>query len=79
MESRVTKKKTMSDVERYRRNLAALLESRGMTQGELAKKAKVSYVTISRLMTGVMEKPSLPLCEKISTGAGTTTAKLLES
>ncbi len=74
----MAKKKTMSDVDRYRQNLAALLESRQMTQAELAERSGVHFVTVSRVLSG-NASPSLEMCEKLSTGAGTTTAKLLES
>ena len=72
----MAKTKRMSDVDRFRTNLAALLGSKQMTQADLAERSGVHFVTVSRVLSG-NASPSLAICEKLSTGAGTTTAELL--
>lgn len=66
-------------IERFRRNLSALMDSRRLTQLDVAEATGVSNVTLSRLLAGKMERPSLDLCEKISTGLGLQVEDLLKS
>ncbi len=50
----------------FRRNLAREIETRGLSQRDLAKKAKITVPYVNRLLTGKATNPSVDLCERIA-------------
>ncbi len=57
--------------------LKAIREKRGLTQGELAAKVGVHWVTISRIETGA-RNPSMPLLVKLAKALKVKVGRLLE-
>jgi XRE family transcriptional regulator of biofilm formation len=55
-----------------------LREREGMTQIELAKKAKVSQGYLAALETGLKKNPSLPTLRKLARALGVPVTELLE-
>ena len=55
-------------VDNFCANLQATLARRNITQRRLAEMAGVSYVTVCRILTGVMI-PSVEMCEKLAKAA----------
>ncbi len=51
---------------------------RGLTQEELAKKAKVTKFYISQLETGLRDNPSLPVLRRLAKALGVSAGELLE-
>lgn len=49
----------------FRDNLRAAMTAKGITQRELADRAGVNAVTVSRIFSGFSE-PSLEMCEKLA-------------
>jgi transcriptional regulator with XRE-family HTH domain len=57
--------------------LIALREKQGLTQRELAKRSKVTNVTISRIETGVYD-PRLSTLRRLAKALGVKVADLLD-
>jgi len=57
--------------------LKAMREARGLTQDELAKKAKLSKPYISQIENGVRKNPSLPTLERLAKALGVPVRDLL--
>jgi XRE family transcriptional regulator of biofilm formation len=55
-----------------------LREREGMTQIDLAKKAKVSQGYLAALETGLKKNPSLPTLRKLARALGVPVGELLE-
>jgi XRE family transcriptional regulator of biofilm formation len=51
---------------------------RGLTQEELAKKARVTKFYISQLETGLRDNPSLPVLRRLAKALGVSAGELLE-
>jgi transcriptional regulator with XRE-family HTH domain len=51
---------------------------RGMTQEELAKKAKVTKFYISQLEIGIRDNPSLPVLQRLAKALGVSAGELLD-
>ena len=62
---------------KFVRNLKFILKSLNMTQKELAKKLKVTDVTVSRWMMK-LNSPSIATCEKIAKILGVQLSDLFE-
>ena len=62
---------------KFVRNLKFILKSLNMTQKDLAKKLKVSNVTISRWMMN-LSSPSIATCEKVAKALGVQLVDLFE-
>ena len=56
--------------------LKTLREDKGLTQEELAKKARLTKPYISQLETGARKNPSLPALQRIARALGVPVAKL---
>ncbi len=56
-------------IENFRDNLRTAMDRRKMSQQDLAKKSGVHFVTISRILSGVID-PSVETCEKLASAAG---------
>lgn len=61
----------------FRANLQAALEDLGWSQAELSRKSGVHVVTISRILTGVLE-PSLAMCEKLAAAVKVKPEKIMQ-
>ena len=70
----------MGKVGRLRREvkLRTWRQERGVTQEELAKKAKVTKRYISQLETGLRQNPSLPVLRRLAKALGVSVGELLE-
>jgi transcriptional regulator with XRE-family HTH domain len=55
-----------------------LRKQQGMTQRDLAKKAKVTGAYVAMLETGVRKQPSLPTVKKLAKALGVSVTELLE-
>jgi len=55
-----------------------LREAQGMTQEELARKAKVTQGYVSHLEKGLKKNPSLPTLKKVAKALDVNVAALLE-
>jgi transcriptional regulator with XRE-family HTH domain len=55
-----------------------LRETKGLTQAELAKKAKVTRPYITMLENGVRKTPSLPMLQRLAQALGVPVTKLLK-
>jgi XRE family transcriptional regulator, master regulator for biofilm formation len=62
---------------RLGRMLKALREEKGLTQDELAKRAKLTKPYISQLENGVRKNPSLPALERLAKALGVPVTELL--
>jgi transcriptional regulator with XRE-family HTH domain len=60
----------------FRQNVREDLRLRGITQGELARRAKISQVYLSLILSG-KSNPSLAVCEKIAAGLETSLEALI--
>jgi XRE family transcriptional regulator, master regulator for biofilm formation len=58
--------------------LKRLRQERGLTQEEVAKRAKVTRFYISQLETGLRKSPSLPVLKRLATALGVPVTALLE-
>ena len=57
--------------------LKTLREQKGLTQDELAKRAKLAKPYISQLENGVRKNPSLPALQRLAKALGVPVAELL--
>jgi XRE family transcriptional regulator of biofilm formation len=55
-----------------------LRQTKGLTQAELAKKAKVTRPYITMLESGVRKTPSLPMLQRLAKALGVPVTALLE-
>jgi transcriptional regulator with XRE-family HTH domain len=55
-----------------------LREGQGLTQRDLAKKAKVTAAYVAMIETGVRKNPSLAILKRLAKALGVPLAKLLE-
>ena len=58
--------------------LKTLRNEKGMTQDEVARRAKVTKPYLSQLETGVRKNPSLPVLKRLAKALGVPVASLLE-
>jgi XRE family transcriptional regulator, master regulator for biofilm formation len=58
--------------------LKTLRNEKGMTQDEVARRAKVTKPYLSQLETGVRKNPSLPVLKRLATALGVPVTALLE-
>ncbi len=58
--------------------LRRMREQKGMTQEELAKRAKLTKPYISQIENGVRQNPSLPALRRLAKALGVPMAQLLE-
>ena len=58
--------------------LKTLREQKGITQDELAKRAKLAKPYISQLENGVRKNPSLPALRRLAKALGVPVTELLE-
>lgn len=58
--------------------LKALRIQNGLTQEEVAKRAKVTTPYLSQLETGARKNPSLPVLKRLARVLGVTLSELLE-
>ncbi len=63
---------------RLKMKLRAWRRERGLTQEELAKKAKVTKFYVSQLETGLRGNPSLPVLQRLAKALGVSMGELLE-
>ena len=59
------------------RVIQALRTSKGMTQRDLAKKARVTHGYIAQLETGLKKNPSLPALRRLAKALGVPVTELL--
>jgi len=59
----------------FRRNLARVMEDRGISQSELSRRSGIHVTTISRIIHGHLE-PSVTTAEKLAEAAEMTAEKL---
>ncbi len=52
-------------------------EAKGLTQAELAKRAKVTRPYVTMLETGTRKAPTLPVLQRLAKALGVPVAKLL--
>ncbi len=57
--------------------LKKLREESGMTQDELAKRAKLSTPYVSQIENGVRKNPSLPALQRLAKALGVPVTELL--
>jgi transcriptional regulator with XRE-family HTH domain len=55
-----------------------LRETRGLTQADLAKRAKVTRPYITMLESGARKAPSLPMLKRLARALGVPVTELLE-
>jgi len=55
-----------------------LREGQGMTQRDLARKAKVTPGYVAQLETGLRKNPSLPVLRRLAKALGVKVTELLE-
>jgi len=60
------------------RNFARIRREKGLTQDELAKRAKLTKPYLSQLENGVRKNPSLPALKRIAKALGVPVTELLE-
>jgi transcriptional regulator with XRE-family HTH domain len=58
--------------------ITQLREGQGLTQRDLAKKAKVTAAYVAMIETGVRTNPSLAILKRLAKALGVPLAKLLE-
>ena len=63
---------------RLKTMLRALRGERRLTQEELAKKAKMTKLSIAQLETGLREAPSVPVLRRLAKALGVTLGEVLE-
>ncbi len=66
-------------IRRIGKMLKALREQKGLTQIELARKAKIDQSYLARLERGDRSNPSLEKIQKLATALKVTVAELLSS
>ena len=64
--------------QRFGTVLRTLRQRGGMTQDELAKRAKVTKPYLSQLETGIRKNPSLPVLKRLAKALGVPVTALLE-
>jgi transcriptional regulator with XRE-family HTH domain len=67
---------TVAALDNFRDNIRSRCEEKGLTHRDLAKKAKVHHVTISRILNG-HHSPSIPVAERLAKALGSTLEKIL--
>lgn len=68
----MTSGKTISEnIKRHRAKL-------GLTQDDLAKKADIKYTTLTKVESGVVNKPSVQTMAKIAKGIGVSIEDLIK-
>jgi transcriptional regulator with XRE-family HTH domain len=60
------------------RTLRGLRESRGLTQVQLAKKARISQAYVAKLESGARKSLSLPAIKRLAKALGVPVTELLE-
>lgn len=65
----------MAWTDNFRDNLRSAMNRKKMSQQDLARKSGVHFVTVSRILNGVMI-PSVELCEKLAGAAGFSSPKV---
>ena len=68
----------MAAAKNFRRNLRRAIEAQGITQRDLAIKAKTAYPYVNRVLQGVAI-PSLELAERLAAAAGASLEDLIDS
>ena len=63
---------------RLRRVIRTLREARGLTQRDLADKAKVTGAYVAQLETGTKKNPSLDVLKRLARALGVPVTELLE-
>jgi transcriptional regulator with XRE-family HTH domain len=58
--------------------ITRLREGQGLTQRDLARKAKVTAAYVAMIETGVRKSPSLPVLKRIAKALGVPVTALLE-
>jgi XRE family transcriptional regulator, master regulator for biofilm formation len=58
--------------------LKTLREEKGLTQGTVAQRAKVTKPYLSQLETGARKNPSVPVLKRLAKALGVTVTALLE-
>lgn len=76
MPKRKTQIRQADNVARFAARLRELRASRGLTQAELAERAKTTTSYVGRLESGAVA-PGIDLLERLSTALGTTSHELL--
>ncbi|MBU4602621.1 helix-turn-helix domain-containing protein [bacterium] len=68
----MTSRKTIGEnIQKFRANL-------GLTQDDLAKKEDVKYITLTKVESGIVNKPSVQTMAKIAKGLGVSIENLLK-
>ena len=62
-------------IENFRDNLRSALDRKGMTQRQLAEESKIHFVTISRILSGVIS-PTIDTCERLAAAVGIDSPKI---
>jgi XRE family transcriptional regulator, master regulator for biofilm formation len=58
--------------------IRALRERKGLTQEQVARRAKVTKFYVSQLETGLRKNPSLPVLRRLAKALGVPVTELLE-
>ncbi|MFH1388585.1 MAG: helix-turn-helix transcriptional regulator [Patescibacteria group bacterium] len=68
----MTSRKTIGEnIQKFRANL-------GLTQDDLAKKEDVKYITLTKVESGIVNKPSVQTMAKIAKALGVSIENLLK-
>ena len=68
----------MTPARRIGVKIRTLRDARGMTQAELAKKARVTQSHVSMLEAGARMRPSIQTIQKLARALGVSVTELLE-
>lgn len=66
----------MAAIDNFRDNIRAQCDALGISHRDLAKKARVHYVTLSRILNG-HNAPSIPVAERLAKAVGSTLEKIV--
>ena len=66
----------MAAIENFRKNLRREAEAQGMTHRELARRAKIHFTTLSRILNG-NNSPTIPAAERLAKAVGIPLEKIL--
>ena len=65
----------MAWLENFRDNLRSALNAKGMTQQQLAQESGLHFVTVSRILGGIIS-PSVETCERLASAVGIDSPKI---
>jgi len=69
----------VSAIDDFRANLRSACEKHDISQRELARRSEVHYVTVNRILKGILTNPTIDVCERLAKAAGVPLPKIFKT